>query len=170
MATNPDTLDDTTLAVYREILALKADERTLRGRELERLEAAIRTLGLSSQDVEADTEDFLRYRELSARLGEARALIDAEREGIKTATDEVEQYTSKLREAMIRRKQAQAKVEAANRPAAQLDELKRRNPRLFSNSPPASIAPAPACRQAPNGSPIPLNERSSRQDRSNISD
>ena len=134
MATNPDDLHDATLAVYREILALKADERTLRGRELERLEAAIKSLGLSEQDVEADTEDILRYRELSAQLGEARTLIDAQREGIKTATDEVDHYTSKLREAMIRRKEALAKVETANRPAARLDELKRRNPRLFSDS------------------------------------
>jgi len=134
MATNPDALNDPALAVYREILALMADERTLRGRELERLEAAIRTLGLSSQDVEADTEDILRYRELSDQLGEAHALIDAEREGIKAATDEVEHHTSKLREAMIRRKEALAKVDTARRPAALLDVLKRRNPRLFSKS------------------------------------
>lgn len=134
MATNPDALDDATLAVYREILGLKADERTLRGRELERLEAAINAMGLSSQDVEADTEDILRYRELTTQLAEAGALIEAERRGIETATDEVEHYTSKLREAMIRRKEALAKVDAARRPANQLDELKRRNPRLFSNS------------------------------------
>lgn len=134
MATNPDALDDATLAVYREILGLKADERTLRGRELERLEAAISAMGLSSQDVEADTEDILRYRELTTQLAEAGALIEAERRGIETATDEVEHYTSKLREAMIRRKEALAKVDAARRPAHQLDELKRRNPRLFSNS------------------------------------
>lgn len=109
-----------------------ADERTLRGRQLQDLEIAMKALGLAEENVETDVQALIRHRDLSAQLTEIRLRIQTLESAAEETAKEVRHYAAKLEAARSRYSGAHTKVTVARREIAELDSLERDNPRLFA--------------------------------------
>jgi chromosome segregation ATPase len=137
--TSQDTLarqtgapDPAIVHKYRELVGLMADERTLRGRQLEDLEASMRALGIGQDDVQTDVEALLRHRTLAAQLADMRAHIEKLEAAVSRAVQEVRHHEGQLQQAQARQADAVSQVRAARMEIAELDGLERDNPRLFA--------------------------------------
>ena len=128
------TVDPAAVQKYRELIGLMADERTLRGRQLQDLEAAMNALGLRHEDVEMDVKVLVRHRGLSAQLSDIRARIKAFENAAGQAAKEARHYAAKLEESRSRETDAQTKASAARQQITELDTLETNNPRLFATA------------------------------------